>query len=1594
MTSWHDPHLHWALTQFPTIQSLRGAVRAVHHSAHECAEDPAVSPIPTSVSSTAPGRGRHLLPRRRGRLRSAVSATTALALAVGGVLAAPLAVSADEDGTVTGTVFRDFNGNGRFDSGNGPTSGIANDSGVAGVKVTAYDGAGDVVGTAITTAPGGTYTLDVERAVSEFLRIEFSEWDPAYQPSGTSATASAGGTGTNGTSVQFVELDEGSVDDVDFALNAPGDYGQDQAPIITAIQRAGSPVEGSAGGQSTDTSSIDASAITAVPYGAGRTAAQTDTSDMVVLATFGEVGAIDGLVYQAQSNSVFAFASYKRMSGLRHDSSLGSIYRIPDVLAADGSLTAGGDPVRWLDVTADLGIDLGEFETNEERGLAGPLTAVADADAFAKAGKVGFGGVTLSPDGRTLYFVNLADKKLYVLDVSDPAVPPTSFTSVDLGLGDGQRPWAVSVYRDTLYVGYVDSGEDTAGARPGISAADADLQAHVLAASLDDLTAGFQEVLDFSLGHRKAIVYNRLNTAANDFQSTQWNTWTDEWSWSGAGGAPRSVAEDPSLRGDPWHIYPQAVLTSLYIDEGGYLTLGLRDRTSIQGGNRGIASDGTAGNFESGASGDLVIAAPEDDGTFTIEGDGQVGDRTALTSRPGGNDPGPGGIEFYDDQQGGDGVALGTNHNEVALGAVLGLRGSGSSVSTVYDPLERKRIGGLVWFDIADGSALAGYELTTQGAGTGSADGGFQKGGGIGAVTLLAEEAPVEIGNRVWFDADQDGIQDADEPAVEGVEVELVDASGDVIATKFTDENGTYYFRSDEDGFDTSGDYIVRFVKPDTGTVTLTGPNADAFGALGWEHIDFTTQGGGGTVDSDANTATGEVEVTVEGPGMNNHDIDAGLVANVTFTVQKLISSDGGDADSDQSFTIDIAARDFRGLVYTVAPAQVELEGGETSTVITVPVGTSIALEEADEDDYRNVAIAGPGTADADGYYLLDFQATAYVFQVTNTLFAPGTFQVTKALTGDFALDDAELEDAVFTVAYSYPGGVPGELKLTAANNWTATSPEIPYNTQVTLTEAAPEGAAPSVEFGDESWSTGDADADGSAVITIGDGTTTALTLTNPTTELTGTFQVTKDVTGPASTLVDGDPQYAVNYTSAAGDGQLLVRDGQTVPGPVLPTGTVVTLTEVTPANGLLPTGAAWGVPRLSVDGAAQANGSTFVIGDDTTVAIVVENPTSTEPGVEIHKGDGDADAGTIVHEADTVDDGEVYAVGETRDIVIRVTNTGPEPLRQVTLTDTLAAGAAIENLEFAFPDGTTVSAEFDATTGTWTAEWAATFDPGTAEWAPGDVIVGTATLTIGAGDGPHQDTVRVEAVSTITDTPVDDENDYTAFSAGIQVIKYDGEKSDPVVRDGEEWIVPAKPLVDPDQDANDTEHAVQYLAGVAQTVRWVVTNTGGTWLTELDLVDVTDDGPAVSAWTADLSAFGGPADYDFVADGTWHGLLPPGASFFAEGTLTLDAGEQHADTVTVEASPVVPETGDDGEPTDEPKLDSGRPVVVLDEADEPVRLDDDDPFHAETPALLAEQELTGTGASLPALAMGAATALLLLVLGTAALMLSRRRLA
>ncbi|WP_428655545.1 SdrD B-like domain-containing protein [Runella sp.] len=124
------------------------------------------------------------------------------------------------------------------------------------------------------------------------------------------------------------------------------------------------------------------------------------------------------------------------------------------------------------------------------------------------------------------------------------------------------------------------------------------------------------------------------------------------------------------------------------------------------------------------------------------------------------------------------------------------------------------------------------------------------------------------IGDFIWKDINDNGIQEQGEPGVKGVIVQLLNSTNNaVLATDTTDANGIYSFT----GLD-SGNYKVKIVLsslPDTCQIT---PKQDV-----------STGGGTDTNDSDFNPTTGESPVIVintlaTGIAKDNPTIDAGLI--------------------------------------------------------------------------------------------------------------------------------------------------------------------------------------------------------------------------------------------------------------------------------------------------------------------------------------------------------------------------------------------------------------------------------------------------------------------------------------------------------------------------------------------------------------------------------------------------------------------------------------------------------------------------------------------------------------------------------------------
>ena len=125
------------------------------------------------------------------------------------------------------------------------------------------------------------------------------------------------------------------------------------------------------------------------------------------------------------------------------------------------------------------------------------------------------------------------------------------------------------------------------------------------------------------------------------------------------------------------------------------------------------------------------------------------------------------------------------------------------------------------------------------------------------------------LGNYVWLDANEDGVQDPGESGVAGVTVTLYGPDGTtVIATTTTDSTGFYSFEDLP-----TGSYVVGFSNFPAG-MTPTPSNG----------------GLNDSTNSDMNPTTGLTSVITIGSGEYNPNVDAGLYIGVPLPVDGLLA--------------------------------------------------------------------------------------------------------------------------------------------------------------------------------------------------------------------------------------------------------------------------------------------------------------------------------------------------------------------------------------------------------------------------------------------------------------------------------------------------------------------------------------------------------------------------------------------------------------------------------------------------------------------------------------------------------------------------------
>ena len=126
--------------------------------------------------------------------------------------------------------------------------------------------------------------------------------------------------------------------------------------------------------------------------------------------------------------------------------------------------------------------------------------------------------------------------------------------------------------------------------------------------------------------------------------------------------------------------------------------------------------------------------------------------------------------------------------------------GTGEIVATVYDPLFNTYSGGLHKYNTTNGQKVSAKELYNH-----NISDYFGKATGFGDINSECGVLPIEVGNFVWMDTNDNGIQDAGESPVSNLKLIICDDQCNEIGTTTTDFNGNYVFNDTNVDFDQDG---------------------------------------------------------------------------------------------------------------------------------------------------------------------------------------------------------------------------------------------------------------------------------------------------------------------------------------------------------------------------------------------------------------------------------------------------------------------------------------------------------------------------------------------------------------------------------------------------------------------------------------------------------------------------------------------------------------------------------------------------------------------------------------------------------------------
>ncbi|MFE4399049.1 SdrD B-like domain-containing protein [Kitasatospora sp. NPDC056808] len=444
-----------------------------------------------------------------------------------------------------------------------------------------------------------------------------------------------------------------------------------------------------------------------------------------------------------------------------------------------------------------------------------------DDGFLAPVGKESLGGIKITDDGKDLFVVNLNDRKLYRYDATaaTAAAPKAAYAIPDPGCpapGDW-RPYGLGIQDGTGFLGGVCSGESTGKAT--------DLRAVVLPFDLS--TGAFKPAV-----LNQPLDYPRGTTVGGPCPGTAWFPWQDTF----------PTSQNGQACGASYLANPEPAVAEIAFETDGSMLLAFRDRF----GDQSAASP--TGNVMSKVlpGGDLLKACPEN-GTYVLDTNLGCGSKAR-------------GQRFFDNAR--------IGHNNPANAGMAFSKVEDSIVTSGYDS-DSQAYGYGSAFQKRDGKADGGVRLNT-----GPGIPPFGKGAAMGDLEVLCDQAPLQIGNRVWYDPERSGLQLPGQKPVPGATVHLYDESGKLVGTTKTTKRGEYYFDDSnvDGGLKPRTKYTIKLDNP--ADYAKDGP------LFQWVPTDHDV-GDNHFIDSKGIVPKDgrfpERALTTGGPGENDHTYDFGF---------------------------------------------------------------------------------------------------------------------------------------------------------------------------------------------------------------------------------------------------------------------------------------------------------------------------------------------------------------------------------------------------------------------------------------------------------------------------------------------------------------------------------------------------------------------------------------------------------------------------------------------------------------------------------------------------------------------------------------------